>query len=63
MESYIKDPAAQAAGLAVTAYDTTPVAQELDSKQLIEMQTFFGWGSEDVETQVGWGTVRCGAAC
>ena len=53
-EKYITDPAARTAALALTEKDYQPVAEEAqrDDQSLIELQTFFGWGTEDVEIQI-----------
>ena len=54
VERFVADPVHKAAAHAMTAKDTQPVAEEgqKDDQSLIEMQTFFGWGTEDVEVQI-----------
>ncbi len=48
----IQDPILQKSALAIDKKDTSAVALELDNKNLIETQTYFGWGTEDVEVQI-----------
>jgi len=53
-DRYVKDPTVKAAAKALTEKDIQPVAEEekRDDQSLVELQTFFGWGTEDVEVQI-----------
>ena len=53
-DRFVTDPAVKKAAYAMTEKDTQPVAEDTqrDDQSLIEMQTFFGWGTEDVEVQI-----------
>eukprot|EP01035_Chromulina_nebulosa_P019014 gene19014-24834_t len=53
INSYIFEPSNQAIASTINIQDSTnAVALELDSRKLIETQTYFGWGTEDVEVQI-----------
>jgi len=55
---YVSDPDNKQQAKAVAAATdtpgegTSPIATETDSQDLITMQSFFGWGTEDVEVQI-----------
>ena len=53
-DRYVKDATVKAAALVLTEKDYQPVAEEeqRDDQSLVELQTFFGWGTEDVEVQI-----------
>lgn len=52
VENHISDPAMRQSALSIDSLDTAPIALEIDNKNLIETQTYFGWGTEDVEVQI-----------
>eukprot|EP01038_Epipyxis_sp_PR26KG_P006664 gene6664-9146_t len=52
ISTYVTNPTAKSQAISVQEKDTLPIATEVDKKELITMQTFFGWGIEDVEVQI-----------
>ena len=53
-QKYITNPDVRKAAMALTEKDYQPVAEDdqRDDQSLVELQTFFGWGTEDVEVQI-----------
>eukprot|EP01036_Dinobryon_divergens_P031507 gene31507-40915_t len=49
---FLVAPESKAAAAAVAETDSAAVAAEVDNPDLITTQSFFGWGSEDVEVQI-----------
>ena len=52
IDKHISDPASKKIALQVDKKEINPIAIEVDNKNLIETQTYFGWGTEDVEVQI-----------
>jgi glutamate synthase (ferredoxin) len=54
VHKYIESPATKSAALSLSESDTDPVGLEgeLNAQDLVQVQTLFGWGTEDVEMQV-----------
>lgn len=54
VDQHISDPVLQKAAIfsASEKTGTAPLALEIDNRNLIETQTYFGWGTEDVEVQI-----------